>query len=310
MRLRWAVVAVLAIACCPEGAGAAVGYSAPGRQLTRIELEGSNGYSILIVSDRKQHLVLTTTKEGFTTEYMTHDTLAGPDRVKAELPGLGSISVRFHPRGAAHRLPAFAGCVGPRPTVRKGVVRGVVAFAGERGYTQAKTHEAPAEIEEWKNQRCRNGAYPEQGGPDLEDWVSRFSADTLGVRFVARKYRSGVLEGGGQVLYLAETGEAESESASFVIYRRATAIAPARTFADAHPEHMIISPPPPFAGTGAFVRTPESVFDWEGDLSIQFPGTDPMPLAGPHFEPAYCRREMGCIRQRVAPTPGAPWRSR
>jgi hypothetical protein len=303
MRLRWAVVAVLVLACFPEAADAAVGhYSAPGRQLTRIELEGSNGYSILIVSDRKQHLVLTTTKEGFTTEYMARDTLAGPDRVKATLPGLGSISVRFHPRGPAHRLPVFAGCAGQRPTVRKGVVHGAIEFVGEREYTQAETHEAPAEIEEWKSQRCRFGANPERNSPGLEDWISRFSAGSLEVRFLSRKYGSGVLEGDSRILYLAETGEAGS---SFVIYRRATAVAPALTFADAHPEHMIISPPPPFVGTGTFARTPESVFSWEGDLSIQFPGTDPLPLAGPRFELDYCRREVGCIRQHVELAPGA-----
>lgn len=299
MRLRWVAVAALVLACLPEDAGAAAGYEWPGRQLTRIEIEGSNGYSILIVADRKQHLVLQTTKEGFTTEYTTHDTLAGPDRVKATLPGLGSISVRFRPRGPAHRLPAFAGCVGPPPTVQKGVVRGAIGFVGERQYTQAKTHEAPAEIEEWKSQRCRRGASPERNGPSLEDWTSKFSARTLGIQFLVRKYPSGVLEGGSRVLYLAETAEAASEFASLVVYRRATALAPAFTFADAHPEHMLISPPSPFVGTATFARTPESVFAWKGDLSIQFPGTDPLPLAGSRFELDYCRREMGCIRQHV-----------
>ncbi|HEX3174998.1 MAG TPA: hypothetical protein VHQ43_12375 [Solirubrobacterales bacterium] len=299
--MRCVAAAALALACLPEGAGAAVGHDWPGRQLTRIELEGSNGYSILISSDRKQHLLLQTTKEGFTTEYRTRDALAGPYRTKATLPGLGSISVRFHPHGPARRPPAFAGCVGPRPTVRKGVVRGAIRFVGERDYTQAVTHEAPAEIEEWKSQRCRGGANPEQDGPNLEEWTSKFSAWRPGIEFLARKYRPGALEGGSRVLYLAETAEAASEFASFVIYRRATVLAPTLTFADAHPEHTIISPPPPFAGTGTFVRTPESVFAWEGDLSIQFPGTDPLPLTGPHFELDYCLREMGCIRQRLPP---------
>jgi hypothetical protein len=219
--------------------------------------------------------------------------------MQATLPGLGTISVRFHPGGPARRAPAFAGCAGPRPTVRKGVVRGVIRFVGEREYTRAETHEAAAEIEEWKRQRCRAGANPEQSGPGPGEWISNFSARALGIQFLVRKYRPGVLEGGSRVLFLAETAEAASEYASLVIYRRATALTPALGFPEAHPEHMIISPPPPFTGTGTFARTPESVFAWEGDLSIQFPGTDPLALAGPRFELDYCLRETGCIRQHV-----------
>jgi hypothetical protein len=37
----------------------------------------------------------------------------------------------------------------------------------------------------------------------------------------------------------------------------------------------------------------------EGDLSVQFPGIDPIPLAGPGIEPEYCLRESGCIRQDI-----------
>jgi hypothetical protein len=298
MRLRSAAVA-LAVAFLATGTGtAAARFSVPGRQLTRVDLKGSNGYSILIVADRKRHLVLETVKDEFTTEYTTHDTLAAPDRMKAVLPGLGSISVRFHPRGPVHRLPPFAGCSGPRPMVQKGVVRGVVKFTGERKYTQVKTHEAPAEIEEWKSQRCRRDAIPGPAGPRLDTWVSKFSADSLGTYFLARKYKPGMLEDGGRVLYSVERGEAASEFASLVVWRRAVVADPAFAF-DAHPEHMVISPPPPFTGTGTFSRTPESVFTWEGDLSIQFPGIDPLPLAGPEVEPGYCQREVGCIRQHV-----------
>jgi hypothetical protein len=296
MRAFWVAMTVLVFLCIADGAAATVRHElVRGRQLTRIELEGSNGYSVLIVSDRKQHLMVQTTKDAFITEYRTHDTIAGPDRMEAELPGLGSISVRFHPHGQTRRLPAFNGCVGSRPILRKGVARGVIKFVGEREYTRAEAQEARAEIEEWKRQRCRLGAGPERLTPGF-DWTSKFSAGTLEASFLVRKYRPGVLEGGGRVHYLAETA---SGGPSFGVYRRAAVVAPAATFPDAHPEHMTISPPPPFAGTGTFARTPESVFTWEGDLSIQFPGTDPLPLAGRLFEPDYCRREVGCIRQRV-----------
>ncbi len=302
MRSRWTVVAVLVLACLLVDAGTAAGqyrYSARDRHLTRIELDGSNGYSIRITSDRKQHLILTTENDVVTVEYITHDAFADPNRIKATLPGLGTVSVRFHPSGPAHPVRALADCVGPRPIVQKGVVRGVIKFAGEREYTRVDASKAPAEIEGWENHGCRSSGSLGQINADLTDWISKFSARIWGMEFIARKYHPGVLEGGRRVLYSIEMGEeASGPRAYLAIFRRARVEAPGAAF-DAHPEHMLISPPAPFTGTGTLARTPESVFTWEGDLSIQFPGVDPMPLTGPEFEPDYCQRKVGCFRQRV-----------
>lgn len=311
MRLRLAAVAPLALAilaCCPAGAGAGGrGDADSNKKLIRIELEGSNDYSVSIVSSPRQLLTMLVTKEGvegapsFATEYLTRDILPSPDRVKAKLPGLGSIAVSFHPRGRV-RHPSPPGCDGPLPTVQPGVVRGTIRFVGESDYTRVEAHRAEAEIEAPKGWRCRPGA-------DLEvervrgraEWTSKLSAHILGTYFIARKYKPGVLEG-GPVLFLAETGvalETASGRVAYVVYRRATVTAPLSAFRDARPERIVVSPPPPFTGTGTFFRTPESVFAWRGDLAIQFPGVDPEPLTGPDFEPDYCLREVGCVRQHV-----------
>jgi hypothetical protein len=184
--------------------------------------------------------------------------------------------------------------------VQPGVVRGAISFVGERDYTQVKVREAEAAIEEPRSWLCRYGVKFEPN-PREREWASKFSAAGEGVYFLARKYRPGVIEG-GQVLYFAETGEA-FESASgrvpLIIYRHLVVPAGASTFRDAHPERLTASPPPPFSGTGSLARTPESVFTWEGDLSVQLPGLDPIPLAGPSFGSDYCLRESGCIRQHA-----------
>jgi hypothetical protein len=300
--MRWrraAVAALLALVCLAAGADASSASLLRGGRSIRVELQGSNGYSVLIVSHGKRYLVVTTKNEVFTTEYATRDALVSADRLKATLPGRGSIAVRFHPRGPAHRLPAFAGCDGPAPTLRRGVVRGAIEFAGERRYTQVEAREAPAEIEEWTKQRCRGGGNSEWPGRNLADWTSKLWANRLGVEFIVRKYRPGLLAGDDRVVFSVETAEAASEWAAMVVYRRVKVPSPASAFVDAHPERMTFSPPPPFTGTATFARTPESVFAWEGDLSVLFPGMDPLPLAGPEFELGYCRREVGCVRQRI-----------
>jgi len=291
------VLALLALSCFPGSARAEVGH---GRQWIDIDLEGTDGYSIHISVNPRRHLILQVSKDEYFAEYMTRDALVETDRVKTKLLGLGTISVRFHPRGPV-RHPTLPGCGKKHPTVQPGVVRGTISFVGEREYTQVKVREAEAAIEEPTSWYCRYGV---KFDPDLRrtEWVSKLSATGEGVYFLARKYRPGVIAG-TQVLFFAETGEA-FETASgrrlpLTIYRHVAVPAPAATFPDAHPENMIVSPPPPFTGTGTFARTPESVFTWEGDLAVQFPGMDPIPLAGPGFEPDYCLRESGCIRQRI-----------
>lgn len=307
MRLRAAAVAAFALAalaCLPASAGASGGRGASPvrkpifRQTTRFELQGSNGYSILVASGSGRHVMVQTTSEDeeLVTQYVTRDTLAAPGRVQAKLPGLGSISVRFHPRGPV-RHPSLPGCRGRLPAVQRGVVRGTIRFTGESGYTSVETHEAGAEIEAATSWICSAAAEPPPIPPNRETWTSKFSAEREGVYLLARKYPPGAIEG-GEVLYSVDAGEDVSEQPKLVVYRHATIVAPAATFADAHPEHLVISPPVPFAGTGRLSRTPESVFVWKGDLTVQFPGVDPVPLAGPGFGSGYCIREEGCLEQR------------
>lgn len=295
-----AVFALVALACFSAGAEAGAGHHRlPAGRWIDIELEGSNGYSVHISVDPRQHLSLQVAKEEFSAEYTTRDSLVDAGRIKAKLLGLGSVSVRFHPRGPVLH-PSALSCGSRHPTVQPGVVRGTIEFTGEGGYTQVKVHEAQADIEEGTSWNCRTD---EEFAPYAHDseWVSKFSASLIGTYFIARKYRPGVLEG-GQVLFFAERGEAFETTSGHVpltIRRRIRLPAPASTYQDVHPEHIVISPPPPFAGTGTFFRTPESVFGWRGDLTVQFPGTDPLPLTGSEFEPEYCLREAGCIRQQV-----------
>lgn len=302
MRMRQTAVAVLAFAalsCFPNSAGAAVGPDRPPvKQWIDIQLEGSNGYSIHISVNPRGQLILQVTKDRFSAEYMTRDILADTDRVKAKLPGLGTISVRFHPRGAV-RHPSVRGCRQKRPQVQPGVVRGTIRFVGEREYTQVKAREAEAAVEEPARWSCRYGVKFEPH-PREREWVSKLSVRGEGIYFLARKYRPGLIEG-GQVLYLVETGEAFEATSGRVpltIYRELAVPAQASTFLDARFEHLTVSPPSPFSGTAGLARTPESVFIWRGDLSVQFPGLDPISLAGPSFVgPEYCLREFGCFDQ-------------
>lgn len=303
MRFRGAAVAMLALAvlfCCSGSTGAKVGHDRPPtRRWIDVELEGSNGYAIHLSVNPRRHLVLQVEKEGFLAEYMTRDLLPETARVKAKLRGLGTISLRFHPRGSV-RHPSLPGCEEWRPTVQPGVVRGTIKFVGERNYTRVKARDAEAAIEEPRRWTCRYGS-PFELNPREREWTSKFTARGEGFFFLARRYRPGLLKS-GPVIFFVEQGEAfetASGQAPLTIYRQLKVPARATAFDDSHPEHLTISPPAPFSGTGALDRTPESVFTWKGDLSVQFPGLDPILLAEPNYGFDYCLREVGCFEQHV-----------
>ncbi|HWO82171.1 MAG TPA: hypothetical protein VNM38_00075 [Solirubrobacterales bacterium] len=292
--------AVVALYCLPGGAWALPGPDRPPTaHWLDVELEGSNGYLIHLGVNPRQHLILRVAKEGFAAEYLTRDLAAGTNRVTAKLLGMGRVSLRFHPQGPV-RHPSLPGCGKRRPVVQPGVVRGTIKFAGERHYTDLEVHKAEATTEKPASWLCRYGMKVEFN-PREREWVSKFSASGEGASFLARKYRPGTIEG-GRVIFFVEAGEAfeaASGDVSLTIWRTLKIPAPAAAFRDAHPEHLTVTPPPPFSGTGTLGRTPESVFTWEGALSIQFPGVNPVPLAGPSFGFDYCLRESGCLRQDV-----------
>ncbi|MGN6216770.1 MAG: hypothetical protein ACTHN7_07420 [Solirubrobacterales bacterium] len=305
------VLALVASSCFPTGAGAAAHYYVlPGGQFTAMELEGSNDYRIRIVAYSRNSgdvVFLEAIKAGVRTEYEVRHSRVNADRVEAKLPGLGSISLRFHRHGPTRRSSSIVGCNGPRPTVRRGVVRGTIRFTGEREYTRVEAHEANAEVEEWVRQRCRYGRPRPR-----PSWTNRFQAwggETPRIHFSATKYGPGAIEG-GRVVFRASS---PSFRGNLAVYRRAEVVAPASTFRipepSTYPEHLIIAPPAPFAGAGTFSRSPESVFVWEGDLSVQFPGIDPIPLTGPEITPQYCALR-GCVSQDVEREAAAPRRAR
>jgi len=297
--MRGTAVAMLALGalfCFPGGAWGKAGQDRPpATQWLDVELEGSNGYAIHLSVNPRRHLVLQVSKGDYAAEYMTRDLLPETDRVKAKLRGLGTISIRFHPRGPV-RHPSIPGCGKSRLTVQPGVVRGTIKFVGERDYTRVKVREAEASTG-WT---CRQGVRFEVD-PGEREWTSKFSARGEGFLFLVRRYRPRLLEN-GPVIFFVEQGEAfeaASGRVGLTIYRQLKIPAPASSFDDARPEHLTVSPPAPFSGTAALDRTPESVFTWKGDLSVQFPGIDPIPLTEPSYGFDYCLRDVGCIRQDV-----------
>lgn len=158
---------------------------------------------------------------------------------------------------------------------------------------------ARAEVETWPRLRCRVlEAAPEGRSKEWDASFYAFSARPPYVEFFAKRLAKG--QRGRRVLFEAGTADRRG---NLSIYRSAVARAdlPAFRVPDwtSNPENIVLTPPPPFSGTGTLTRTTESTFAWEGDLSFQTTGIAPTPLTGPNFETRLCALR-GCVHQSAA----------
>jgi hypothetical protein len=142
--------------------------------------------------------------------------------------------------------------------------------------------------------RCR---YLEGGSRKWTATFDAFREVAPNVSFTMRRYAKQLRPNSRRVEFRARTGASRGPVG---IFRTVSAVADVSSFVlsdpKAAPENFTLAPPPPFSGTATFQRTPESVFAWDGDLSIQFPGAAPLALAGPEFNTSYCALRS-CVSQ-------------
>jgi hypothetical protein len=265
---------------------------------THVELRGTNGYRINLYAGDRHWVTITVRKGGIVTRYETRGVRQGKFGAVARFPGFGRVSFQFKANGRRHRYSQPPWCEGADGLVLEGRILGRVRFAGEERYTSVDVGRAKAEVETWPRLRCR---YLEPDGRrQRRKWTATFGAfaETLpSIEFTADRYARRLRPASKQVAFNVFTGAREH---GIWIFRSARVVADNSTFAvpdpKRAPENVILRPPPPFSGTGTFQRTPESVFTWEGDLSIQFPGIDPLPLTGERFAIDYCA-QLGCVQR-------------
>lgn len=268
---------------------------------THVALPASNGYEASVWVGYRGSVGVKVRKGGVMTEYRTRGARYGKYGTIAKFSGFGQLRFRFIPNGRQRRVSPPPWCEGPDGLLRDGRVVGQIRFVGEEQYTSIAATRAKAEVETWPRMRCR---YLE---PDRRHrhrkWAARFFAFNEAqpnVIFSVKRYSKGLRPASRQVAFGVYTG---SFSKGVAIYRSIRIAAENSTFvvpdAEASPENVIFRPPPPFSGTASFQRTPESLFTWEGDLSVQFPGVEPLALTGPRFDIDYCA-QRGCAHQDVA----------
>lgn len=299
LRRTWTVLlacGAAALLAAPPVASAKPGFVViPGYRSAELDLEGSNGYRIYIERRGHRKVFLLAAGGRNTVAYVARSLAPKGSGIKARLPGVGWISVRFRPQGPPQREKPlrFPGCKSKEIVEQPGWFVGAIRIRGERGYTRVRRKRAPGTIKTVGKEVCKRstlavGPESDSGGielravsdsagfdasaiPELTS-TAVFSAGTSERRRGMEIYRSTFVHGKKKDLLLGDT----------------------RPF----PLSATVTPPAPFQGSAEYRRTPEGERTWTGSLTVLLPGLGPVALTGPDFSARLCQHS-GCTGSSI-----------
>ncbi|HUC00770.1 MAG TPA: hypothetical protein VMS11_13190, partial [Solirubrobacterales bacterium] len=137
-----------------------------------INLGKADGYQLAISVPNRRVAVLYVTRPresdpnpSYTSSVYAVHARASLDHgsLRARFGSLGSVSLRFHPRGNAHTGHKPKSCEGRRPVTEPGIYSGRVSLTGEGGYFQLSTTRAKGLRKRSFQLRCKPGHAEEPG---------------------------------------------------------------------------------------------------------------------------------------------------
>jgi hypothetical protein len=307
-RRRFAVPIGMALAltclATPAPASAQAEYKVkPGGFKSRLFLEGSNGYSIIVSSAGHKHVELTALGDDGVVSYRAPGR-ASRDGIEADFGDFGRIALRFHGFPEKQKREQKANCRGKRTIGGPGTFRGEVEFEGEGGFTKIRARKARGFFFRSFRQVCkvRKAQAPDRRGPRkarpprLSIEASTLLAES---RDQGRRTRFSTTEielrsGGRAAAVLTVVSGSSVERVGAVRISRENF-----TFAgngvllagnpDREPELAKVLAPWPFTGTATYRKEVGSPPSWTGTLAVRFPGLGKVPLAGEGFGVVLCR---------------------
>jgi hypothetical protein len=200
--------------------------------------------------------------------------------IRANLGAFGKINVKWHPTGRVGKLAIR--CRGYRSHlyVAEGTYQGTVRILGEGGFTRARATRVAGRTGWYHFGSCIGTTREGFPGPgvllEASIFKSRLPKDSYRYLSVVQNRPH------GQVSYLAGAGERRGRLSIDLL---AYALGRARTLSfDSRLDTGAIIPPAPFSGTGMFERLERHrPGRWRGDLAVDFPGREDVPLAGKDF---------------------------
>lgn len=287
-------LALLALPAAASGAPA----KAPEQRFSRFDLESTNGYGVKVSGEEEGDLAphaLVSVDGGAVG--VTYQVRAEPGAgLRATFGSLGKLDVRFERREKKVERPQ-PGC---RWVVESGVFRGSFDFTGEGGYFSSSAVDPEGEVVRFPNGFCGSGgnrAVPLSIPAPTQIVLAARAADDRGtISFSASQFSFA-----GD--YLNSFSASLHELVGGMTIRRwarASGVA-RRLFSIDGRSRASVFPPQPFAGSARFRGPPSRPPTWTGSLSVSFPGTPDVALAGPSFAARLCPSTLVLPRCRVGP---------
>jgi hypothetical protein len=249
--------------------------------------------------------------------------------VRARFPGIGNVSLRFHPRGKRQIHRNRRHCRGRPGVTESGTFQGTVSLQGEGGYFRKVVGSGSGTLERSFRLRCRPGsAYHENLGAPLWQYVAPsflfsfdfghpniallYAAHDDGRRFIAIRasHREGSLPGAEVRVGALETLPGMAIGRMAYLERDVPGVLQTSP-PGIHPATATLAPPPPFHGEAHYFENSATSHSWTGDLAVSFPGLD-LPLTGTGFQTSLCvvsplKTPAGC--DFIKPKPLRPERA-
>jgi hypothetical protein len=321
---------LLALVLAPVGNAAAAG---PASRQTRpvvtqeIEEQGSNGFFIKVDAHDRHQLVLSATRfdrdlaiEGASYS-MPLRRQRDPRAITASLGKLGRVEMRFIPRHVKESPSPDKNCKGPKVIEEEGEWVGLLAFHGERGFTDVHVHRALGTVTKVPPQHCRpekpinlkkllrelealEKEIEAEEGPEkgAEEEAEAEEEEPQTLELVALAHHRRVAFAATRVAF--GSGHKRSSTSNLVVVggRRRGRIketssvidifAPGSYFrpTDAREPgaELVAKPPFPFSGSATFREPRKGKPTWSGDLKVALPGFGEVRLAGPGTHAVTC----------------------
>lgn len=264
-----AVPTVVAQAAAPPGPAPRAPLPVP----YAFRLTASNGYTLYVVGEPSRdhgqsHLLVVASAKGAQVRYEAPATVSETS-IQANLGEVGEISVNFQSSGRAAKVPCGKRTIRYDP----GIWVGTIDFHGEEGYTEVSRTSAPANANLLLGPFCGPGFTSGSSGPirGAELFVRN---PGLGPELSVYKPRPGAA-----ALISAHLSEYTN---GISIERVISQLMPGRDFSyDRRLRSATVTPPAPFTGSARFELGVKAGRRWSGDLTVDMPGREAVPLTGP-----------------------------
>jgi hypothetical protein len=295
------LIALLGVLALPPDADAKTGYRVhPGSTELILPVEAKGGRIISVSANNRQRVQLKVERPSSTIEYSTKGRVTSR-RIEADFGALGRIDVRLDLVRFGPGVFRQGHCKGHDPIEGEGTYRGTIEFSQEGGVPEVSTTRGRVYFERRFRQICkrRNPRYKPGPFPKLKRKIEEGELTVRGkgggrtVRLDATffAFRRNPAQSGGTLratVYERREGVRITRwrggffDDSFAMSKRGT-----------KPETVRVELPEPFAGFALYSRSPGSPPSWTGDLSVDLPGAEGIPLTGPGFSATLCRGKVG-----------------